>query len=168
MKLNLNNKRKLTRTINGQSFSVVPYIDTTKKQFILTKVLEYYEEMTGEDFQYVVCTLRAEIDTLIIKIVTDIEFDEDTSYDKLLSSGLINVVRDSVINYDEIYQDALFVIQTTKIASLFPDIDGVFDKVASTLNNMSPEQKENFEVITRASLANSASNSILKNLMGDS
>ena len=50
MKLNLNNKRKLTRTINGQSFSVIPYIDTTKKQFILTKVLEYYEEMTGEDF----------------------------------------------------------------------------------------------------------------------
>ena len=168
MKLSLNKKRKTTKKICEQSFSIVPYIDTSKKQFILSKLLEYYNEIKEDDIGYIICSIRAQIDSLIIAIVTDIEMDENTDYETMLSSGLIDMIRKTVTNYDEIYQDALFLIQTTKLSEMFPDIGGVFSTLTDTLNNMSPEQKENFELIMRASLANSASNSILKSVMGDS
>lgn len=168
MKLKLNKKRKSTKTICEQTFSVIPYVDTSKKQFVLSKLLEYYNGIKDGDFGFVICSLRAQLDCLIVAVTTDVDLDENDDYELLLSSGFIDIVRKSVINYEEVYQDALFFIQMEKLSELFPDVNGVFDKLSSTLNNMSPEQKENFELITRASLANSASNSILKSIMGDS
>ena len=50
MKLILNKKRKIKKTICGQEFSLVPYINLSQKEFILNKLFEYYEE-NSEDTQ---------------------------------------------------------------------------------------------------------------------
>jgi len=169
MKLELNNKRKCKKSICGQEFSLIPYVNLSQKNFILNKLLEYYEEGKDESFVQLILELRADLDILIIKSVTDIEIDEESSYEDLVSSGLIDLIRKSVINYDEIYQDAFYVLQVNRICGLLPDEKSLaesFNALPKMFESMSPEQQKNLDMVVKASLANSASNAILSGIRG--
>lgn len=170
MKIKLNKKRKVTRTICSQTFSLVPYINLSQKEYILNKLVEYYNESKEESFTKLIMELRANLDVLVLQAVTDIEVDEDSSYEDMISSGLIELIKKSIINYDEIYQDAFYFLQTTKLMSLLPDTKSLTDSFSSLpkmFENMSSEQKENLNMVVKASLANSASNSILGAIKDD-
>ena len=169
MKLILNKKKKIKKTICGQEFSLIPYVNTAQKDFIINKLLEYYEGSKNEDFVQLVLELRANLDVLIIKATTDIEVDKDSSYEDMVSSGLIDLIRGSVINYEEIYQDAFYTLQVNRISSLLPSESSLaesFNALPKMLENMSPEQQKNLEMVVKASLANSASNAILGGIKG--
>lgn len=166
MKLNLSKKRKSKKTINGQEFYVIPYVSVSAKRFILSKLEEYY---SSEQINLVddVCSFRADLDVLVISSNTDIELSENDKYEDLVESGLIDVVRKSVLNYDEIYQDASFLIQCIKLSKMFPDLESTLTSVPKMLDEMSPEQKERLELVAKAAIANSAGNSILNVVKGD-
>jgi len=169
MKIKFNSKRKIKKTICGQEFSLTPFVDLSQKNFILNKLLEYYEDGKEESFIQLVLELRANLDVLVIKATTDIEIDEESSYEGMLSSGLIDLIRTSVINYDEIYQDAFYVLQVNRISSLLPDEKSLaesFNALPKMFESMSPEQQKNLDMVVKASLANSASNAILGGIRG--
>jgi hypothetical protein len=165
MKLQLNSKRKIKKTICGQEFTLTQYITSEQKSYIIEKILDYYNEIKEETLSSVVCDLRANFDVLILLSTTDIEINKDDQYDDMIASGLIDLIRKSVINYDEVYQDTFYVVQVTRLASLFPDTSNLFDSIKELpemFEKMSPEQKENLELVLRASLANSVSNTNYK------
>lgn len=169
MKLILNKKRKIKKTICGQEFSLTPFVDISQKNFILSKLLEYYDASKNESFVQLVLELRANLDILILKSTTDIDVDEESDYEDMVTSGLINLIRESVINYDEIYQDAFYVLQVNRISSLLPDEKSLaesFNALPKMFESMSPEQQKNLDMVVKASLANSASNAILGGIRG--
>lgn len=169
MKLSLNSKRKIKKTICGQEFSLTPFVNLSQKSFIIEKILKYYEDGKNESFVQLVLELRANLDVLIIKATTDIEIDENSVYEDLVSSGLVDLIRKSVINYEEIYQDAFYTLQVNRISSLLPNENSLaesFSALPKMLENMSPEQQKNLEMVVKASLANSASNAILGGIKG--
>ena len=51
----------------------------------------------------------------------------EDNYEDMLGSGLIDVVRDAVYNYDEVYNDAMLVLSMLKIASILPQVDSMND-----------------------------------------
>lgn len=169
MKLDLNKKRKVTKKICGQEFSLIPYVNLSQKDFILNKLSEYYEESKEEDFTQLILEIRANLDILIIKATTDIEIDKESSYEDMITSGLIDLIRKSVINYEEVYQDAFYLLQVSRISSLLPNeksLTDSFNSIPKMFENMSPDEKENLDMIVRASLANSTSNAILSDIKG--
>lgn len=150
MKLNLNKKKKVTRKLGDQSFFVNPYVSLFQKDFILNKLLEYYNESKAkEDFLQNLLEFRANFDVLVISAVTDIEI-EGTEYEDLVTSGLIDILRKTVINYEEIYQDALFMLESVRIADLMPNLESLsdtFNELPKMLEAMSPEQVERLKMV---------------------
>lgn len=168
MKLILNKKRKIKKTICGQEFSLVPYINLSQKEFILNKLFEYYEENSEDSFVNLISGFRAILDALIVKAITDIETD-GLEYDDMLSSGLIELIKKSVINYEEIMQDSFYFLQLNLLGKLLPNEKSLmesFSEIPKMFENMSPEQQKNLEMVVKASLANSASNAILGGIKG--
>jgi hypothetical protein len=168
MKLILNKKRKIKKTICGQEFSLVPYINLSQKEFILNKLFEYYEENSEDSFVNLISGFRAILDALIVKAITDIETD-GLEYDDMLSSGLIELIRKSVINYEEIMQDSFYFLQLNLLGKLLPNEKSLmesFSEIPKMFESMSPEQQKNLEMVVKASLANSASNAILGGIKG--
>jgi hypothetical protein len=158
MKLNLNKKKKLTRKLGEQSFQITPYITLYQKDFILNKLLEFYNESKSEgDFVNYILEIRCNLDIMIISATTDIELDETVKYDALLSSGLIDIVRDTVINYDELYQDAMFMLNVVKMSEIMPNVEslnGLFNELPDMLKSMPPEEVERLEMMARVGMSN--------------
>lgn len=167
MKLNLTNKRKLTKKINGQEFTVEQYIPVQIKKFIISKLLEYYRDIKEKNLEDIVCDIRANLDVMVLAFATNIETDENTKYEDLLDSGLIDIVRKSIYNYEELYQDATYVILMDRMSFTLPDIGEAIKSIPDELEKMSPEQKNMLEIIAKASLANSANTSIMNIVKGD-
>jgi len=168
MKIELNSKRKIKKTICGQEFSLVPYVNLSQKEFILNKLFEYYEENNEDSFVDLISGFRAILDALIVKATTDIETD-GLEYDDMLSSGLIELIRKSVINYEEIMQDSFYFLQLKLLGKLLPNEKSLmesFNEIPKMFESMSPEQQKNLEMVVKASLANSASNAILGGIKG--
>jgi len=157
MKLNLNKKKKITRKLGEQSFYITPYVNLYQKNFILNKLLEFYNDAKSEgDFVNYILEVRCNLDVMIITAITDIELDETVKYDDLVSSGLIDIIRKTVINYDEIYQDAMFMINVIKTfesmpteKSLTESLSKSFDDLSKFSENMTPETSERLEMISR-------------------
>ena len=165
MKLNLNKKRKSTKTICGQEFFLTPYVNLSQKEFILNKLFEYYEENANDSFVELISGFRAILDALVIKATTDID-TEGLEYDDMLSSGLIELIRKSVINYEEIMQDSFYFLQISLLGKLLPNEKSLmesFNELPKMFESISPE---NLEMVVRASLANSASNAIFGGVKG--
>jgi len=162
MKLNLNKKKKLTRKLGEQSFQITPYITLYQKDFILNKLLEFYNESKSKgDFVNYILEIRCNLDIMIISATTDIELDETVKYDALLSSGLIDIVRDTVINYDELYQDAMFMINIIKTFDAMPNeetltksLSNSFDELSKFSENMPPDMLDRLDMITRVGMGN--------------
>ena len=168
MKIELNSKRKVKKVICGQEFSLTPYVNLSQKEFILNKLFEYYEENANDSFVELISGFRAILDALIIKAITDID-TEGLEYDDMLSSGLIELVRKSVINYEEIMQDSFYFLQLNLLGKLLPNEKSLaesFNALPKMFESMSPEQQKNLELVVKASLANSASNAILGGIKG--
>jgi hypothetical protein len=94
---------------------------------------------------------------MIISATTDIELDETVKYDALLSSGLIDIVRDTVINYDELYQDAMFMLNVVKMSEIMPNVEslnGLFNELPDLLKSMPPEEVERLEMMARVGMSN--------------
>jgi len=162
MKLNLNKKKKITRKLGEQSFQITPYINLYQKNFILNKLLEFYNDAKSEgDFVNYILEVRCNLDVMIITAITDIELDETVKYDDLVSSGLIDIIRKTVINYDEIYQDAMFMINVIKTfesmpteKSLTESLSKSFDDLSKFSENMTPETSNRLEMIARVGMGN--------------
>lgn len=172
MNIKLNKKRTITRKVCGQDVKITPYIDSAKKQFIMNKMLEYFNESgaDGKTYSRIVCELRANYDALILETNTDIEVNKEDSYEDMVSSGLIDELRKAVINYDEVYFDTMLVISTAKMSELIPSaesFDGIFENVSNELENMSPEQKANLDTFVKAAMANSTNSMLLKSYKGE-
>lgn len=171
MNLVLTKKRKVTRKVCGQDIAIVPYIDSKKKQYIIDKTLEYYKSSDTADGNYtkIICELRANFDTIVILSNTNVTISQDDTYDDMVASGLIDVVRGSIINYDEVYSDAMNIVSILKISEMIPtpdSIDGGLTKLVDLIDGMDDDQKKNFEIFTKAAMANSANASILKSVKG--
>lgn len=167
MRLDFTKKRKVSRKVCGQEISVVPYIDTAKKRLVIEKLISYFQESldAGEEYDKIICEVRGNYDVLVIKLNTDVDILPEDNYEDMLSSGLIDVVRSAVYNYDEVYNDAMLVISMLKIASILPQVDSmndIFGNLANSLENMDDEQKSNLEIFAKAAMANAANTAIMK------
>lgn len=167
MRLELNKKRKLTRKVCGQDITIVPYIDIVKKQIILDKLVSYFQDAkeNEEDYNRIICETRANYDVLVIKLNTDVEILPEDIYEDMISSGLIETVREAIYNYDEVYEDAMLVISILKLASMLPQVDSMgdmFGSLGNMLENMDDNQKNNLEILAKAAMANAANTAVMR------
>ena len=169
MNIKLTNKRKITRKVCGQDVVIVPYINSSKKKFIIEKLISYYNESSvlGEEYSQIVCELRANYDVLVLELNTEVGVSTDDSYEDMVSSGLIDELRRSVFNYDEVFNDAMLVVSMLKMETILPSIDSfdnIFGGLTDAMENMDDKQKENLELFVKAAMANTANTAIMKSL----
>lgn len=167
MRIDFTKKRKLSRKVCGQEISIVPYIDTSKKRLIIEKLITYFQESldAGDEYDKIICEMRGNYDVLVIQLNTDVEILPEDNYEDMLSSGLIDIVRSAVYNYDEVYNDAMLVLSMLKIASILPQVDSmndIFGNLANSLENMDDKQKSNLEIFAKAAMANAANTAIMQ------
>ena len=96
-----------------QSFHI---LTRRKKRFIIEKLVSYFQESldAGDEYDKIICEMRGNYDVLVIKLNTDVDILPEDNYEDMLGSGLIDVVRDAVYNYDEVYNDAMMVLSMLK------------------------------------------------------
>jgi hypothetical protein len=167
MNFKLNTKRKITRKVCGQDVVVVPYINSAKKKFIIEKLISYYNESSGlgEEYSEIVCELRANYDVLVLGLNTDVGVSTEDSYEDMVSSGLIDELRRSVFNYDEVFNDAMLVVSMLKMETILPSVDSfdnIFGGLTDAMENMDDNQKNNLEIFVKAAMANSANTAIMQ------
>ena len=89
---------------NGSKFNLRPYISATDIEIINDLCVKEFiknvdkEEGIFSNFPHI----RIKFDIIVLNTCTDIDF-EGWTYDSVISSGLMQIVRENIFNYDEVF-----------------------------------------------------------------
>lgn len=103
-RIDLVNIKSKSIKFNGQRFNIRPYISA--KDILIANQLcveEYLKNVDQEEGTFVDFPLiRIKFDIVVLNCCTDINL-EGWEYDSVISSGLMQVVRSNIFNYNEVY-----------------------------------------------------------------
>lgn len=103
-RIDLVNIKSKSIKFNGQRFNIRPYISA--KDILIANQLcvkEYLKNVDQEEGTFVDFPLiRIKFDVVVLNCCTDINL-EVWEYDSVISSGLMQVVRNNIFNYNEVY-----------------------------------------------------------------
>lgn len=103
-RIDLVNIKSKSIKFNGQKFNIRPYISA--KDILIANQLcveEYLKNVDQEEGTFVDFPLiRIKFDIVVLNCCTDINL-EGWEYDSVISSGLMQVVRNNIFNYNEVY-----------------------------------------------------------------
>lgn len=89
---------------NGSKFNLRPYISATDIEIINDLCVKEFLKNIDKDegiftnFPHI----RIKFDIIVLNTCTDIDF-EGWTYDNVISSGLMRIVRENIFNYDEVF-----------------------------------------------------------------
>ena len=89
---------------NGSKFNLRPYISATDIEIINDLCVKEFLKNIDKDegifanFPHI----RIKFDIIVLNTCTDIDF-EGWTYDSVISSGLMRIVRENIFNYDEVF-----------------------------------------------------------------
>lgn len=136
-------KHKKNVKFGSQVFSVTPFISVSQKQWILEKLyLDYQILLEENQGNYIMITeLGAKLDILLAICVTElgvVDFDK-YDYETLLLSGFFDVLKNSVVNYEDVRASMYAMINLLHIEKSLPNfnVGGLFEDMEDT-----PENKE--------------------------
>lgn len=171
--LNLNKKRKLKKKINGQEFEIVPYVSMAQKRVILDAIVAGTDSRMDEnksDFSFLVTTAYMTMDVLLVNMLTDIDNGAD-DYEKMVSSGLIEIIHNSITNFDDIRASVdatLYLCYICKSVPSYGNIQQDIARLRDFMNGMTDEQKKNLETIAKITTSQNILSNITKNKNGGS
>lgn len=160
MILKLNKKRKVKRKICGQEVEFIPYVDMGQKKYILDSIVESTRKRLdndSSDFTFLVTTAYMTLDFLLLNAVTEVENSVD-EYQEMVSSGLIETLHDAVTNYNDLKSSVDCVLYLCYLEKIIPsagDLSRDLESLNDFMNNMTEEQRSNFDIISSAAIKNS-------------
>lgn len=89
---------------NGSKFNLRPYISATDIEIINDLcVKEFLKNIDKDEGAFINFPhIRIKFDIIVLNTCTDIDF-EGWTYDSVISSGLMRIVRENIFNYDEVF-----------------------------------------------------------------
>ena len=89
---------------NGSKFNLRPYISATDIEIINDLcVKEFLKNIDKDEGAFTNFPhIRIKFDIIVLNTCTDIDF-EGWTYDSVISSGLMRIVRENIFNYDEVF-----------------------------------------------------------------
>lgn len=165
MILKLNSKRKVKRKVcNGQEITITPYVNDAQIEDILNRIVDSTNKRIedGEDFSFALRTAHISMDICLMYYLTDIENGVE-DYEKLVTSGVIETIHEAIVNYKNLESMVNSVVQICFISNIIPNAKSIgndLEKLQEFMNGMNEKDKENFDSIVKAGMANSLMNKI--------
>lgn len=165
MILKLNSKRKVKRKVcNGQEITITPYVNDAQIEDILNRIVNSTNKRIedGEDFSFALRTAHISMDICLMYYLTDIENGVE-DYEKLVTSGVIETIHEAIVNYKNLESMVNSVVQICFISNIIPNAKSIgndLEKLQEFMNGMNEKDKENFDSIVKAGMANSLMNKI--------
>lgn len=109
--IKLKNKNTITKKIGEQSYKIVPYIALQEKATIMEEIYVLYQERVQENEHLIplLAGIIADMDLIILREKTNINL-ENISYDDLVCSGVLDTVKDTIVNYKDIRDSVEYMI----------------------------------------------------------
>lgn len=148
MKIKLKKRKSVNKTYRGQKLEINPYINLEQKQFILEKAYESYLTHLEESGGLIEAITGMDADIQMMTIgfaLTDIEFEKDTTYNDLLTSGFLYCVLDEIVNYQDIRNSAHDLVRMFVISDRIPDISELSMALPDAMKTMN---KEDIDMMT--------------------
>jgi hypothetical protein len=143
IKLKFENEKTKTLDWNGQKFKVNPIINNENKLYIYSEIERCYNERIKEKEAGIPLNmgLSADLDVIVCSLQTNVDLT-DVSYDDMVSSGFISLVKGNIYNYNEVKDDVNSLIFSLRLESMIPDLSDIFDgtNVFEGIEKKSPEE----------------------------
>lgn len=147
VKLNFKKKRNITKKIGDQSFKIKPFISIDEKEYILDTICKSFNKRLKEDENIVamITGIQADLDLLVCALCTNVDLS-DINYDDIYNSDFISLVKENIINYDDIEKSCNNMINILKISNLLPDLNETLNDInfEELMKNKSSEEIEKF------------------------
>lgn len=140
VKLDFKKKRSITKKIGDQNFKIKPFISIDEKEYILNTILSSLEKRIKENEGIIplIMGIEADLDLLVCIICTNVNL-EGIKYDDIYNSGFFSIVKENIINYDDIKDAANTLIYLLKITNMLPDLDEKFN-IEDIVKDKTPEE----------------------------
>lgn len=147
VKLNFKKKRNITKKIGDQSFKIKPFISIDEKEYILDTICKSFNKRLKEDENIIamITGIQADLDLLVCALCTNVDLS-DINYDDIYNSDFISLVKENIINYDDIEKSCNNMINILKISNLLPDLNETLNDInfEELMKNKSSEEIEKF------------------------
>lgn len=158
IKIAFNKKHVVTKKISGAEIKISPYLVSSEITFILDKCVAHFNDLFQSDnLITAVASTVAQMELLVCANATNVDL-EGAKYDDISSCGLIQVVRETVVNYDTIKSALLLAICPVCIDKLVTLMGNMAssEELSETTNHIAelfkqnPEKAKMFAEITKA------------------
>ena len=152
-KIKIDKKLRLEKRVikfHKERIEIKPYINIKDALDIVGLVLgNYYNEEKGDINLLASTKIDYSYFLAVCKYMTNVETDEEESLNDLIDSGFIEVVKENVLNYNDILKSIYFAIEQKNNYDREKDLEFYIDESFEEMRMLLKESEKNVNVETK-------------------
>lgn len=152
-KIKIDKKQKLENRVikfHKERIEIKPYINIKDALDIVSLVLgNYYNEEKGDVNLLASTKIDYSYFLAVCKYMTNVETDEEESLNDLIDSGFIEIIKENVLNYNDILKSIYFAIEQKNNYDREKDLEFYIDESFEEMRMLLKESEKNVGVETK-------------------
>lgn len=152
-KIKIDKKQKLENRVikfHKERIEIKPYINIKDALDIVSLVLgNYYNEEKGDVNLLASTKIDYSYFLAVCKYMTNVETDQEESLNDLIDSGFIEIIKENVLNYNDILKSIYFAIEQKNNYDREKDLEFYIDESFEEMRMLLKESEKNVGVETK-------------------
>jgi len=152
-KIKIDKKQRLEKRVikfHKERIEIKPYINIKDALDIVSLVLgNYYNEEKGDVNLLASTKIDYSYFLAVCKYMTNVETDEEESLNDLIDSGFIEVVKENVLNYNDILKSIYFAIEQKNNYDREKDLEFYIDEAFEEIRVLLKDSEKNVNIETK-------------------
>lgn len=152
-KIKIDKKQRLEKRVikfHKERIEIKPYINIKDALDIVSLVLgNYYNEEKGDVNLLASTKIDYSYFLAVCKYMTNVETDEEDSLNDLIDSGFIEVIKENVLNYNDILKSIYFAIEQKNNYDREKDLEFYIDEAFEEMRVLLKDSENNVNVETK-------------------
>ena len=152
-KIKIDKKQRLEKRVikfHKERIEIKPYINIKDALDIVSLVLgNYYNEEKGDVNLLASTKIDYSYFLAVCKYMTNVETDEEDSLNDLIDSGFIEVIKENVLNYNDILKSIYFAIEQKNNYDREKDLEFYIDEAFEEMRVLLKDSEKNVNVETK-------------------
>ena len=152
-KIKIDKKQRLEKRVikfHKERIEIKPYINIKDALDIVSLVLgNYYNEEKGDVNLLASTKIDYSYFLAVCKYMTNVETDEEDSLNDLIDSGFIEVIKENVLNYNDILKSIYFAIEQNNNYDREKDLEFYIDEAFEEMRVLLKDSEKNVNVETK-------------------
>lgn len=152
-KIKIDKKQRLEKRVvkfHKERIEIKPYINIKDALDIVSLVLgNYYNEEKGDVNLLASTKIDYSYFLAVCKYMTNVETDEEESLNDLIDSGFIEIIKENVLNYNDILKSIYFAIEQKNNYDREKDLEFYIDEAFDEMRALLKDSEKNVNVETK-------------------